>query len=57
MKVMHASSRGDAASVPMIVMTVNSFAEYEKRRIIQPFTATGEETGHDNKRNAGKKGV
>ena len=57
MKVMHASSRGDAASVPIIVMTVNSFAKYEKRRIIQPFTATGEETGHDNKRNAGKKGV
>ena len=57
MKVMHASGRGDAASVPIIVMTVNTFAEDGKRRIMQPFIATGEETGHDNKRNAGKKGV
>ena len=57
MKVMHVSSRGDAASVPIIVMTVNAFAEDGKRRIMQPFTATGEVTGHDNKRNAGKKGV
>lgn len=57
MKVMHASGRGDAASVPIIVMTVNAFAEDGKRRIMQPFITTGEETGHDNKRNAGKKGV
>lgn len=57
MKVMHTSGRGDAVSVPIIVMTVNAFAEDGKRRIMQPFIATGEETGHDNKRNAGKKGV
>lgn len=31
MKVMHASSRGDAASVPIIVMTVNAFADDGKK--------------------------